>query len=110
MATGALLGDRCLASQGAAADAFFSGKDPSFTAGATSYLGWFEKVGAVWQLKRQSIASDGTITTLTASTATVPTFPICDPLEPFYDGQAVGWMVAIPVITVYVIRKLGWAV
>jgi len=110
MATGALLGDRCLPSQAAAADAFFSGKDPSMTSGATSYLSWFEKVGTVWQIKRQSIASNGTVTTLTASTATVPTFATCDPVQGFYDGQTLGWGVATVVIIAYVIRKMGWAV
>lgn len=109
MATGALLGDRCLSTQSAAVDAFFSGKDPSFTSGATSYLSWFEKVGTVWQIKRQSIASNGTITTLTASNATTPVFPTCDPFQGFNDGQQVGWMIAAAMVTVYVIRKLGWA-
>lgn len=110
MSTGALLGDRCLPSQAEAVDGFFSGKDPSFTSGSTSYLSWFEKVGSVWQIKRQSIASDGTTTTLTASTATVPVFPVCDPGAGFSKGMELGSLIAVPVIIVYVIRRVGWAV
>ena len=106
---GALLKEKCYPSQAEAVDAFFSGKEPSYTAGATSYLSWFEKSGGgVWQIKRQSIDSTGTITNLTTSNATVPAFPACDEVASFNDGLTVGWGIATAMVLAWgysMIRK-----
>lgn len=91
---GALLGTVCHPSQADAVDAYFSEQGPSFTAGATSYQSWFEKVSGTWQLKQQSITGAGVVTNLTSVNATVPTFPDCDELAPFNDGLTVGWLLA----------------
>lgn len=91
---GSLVNGKCFTSNALAADDFFSSKGSSYTPGTTSYHSWFEKAGAVWQIKRQSISSTGAITNLTASVATVPTFPVCDELQQFNDGIAVGWLLA----------------
>lgn len=99
--------DRCYSSNSDAADAFFSAKDPSYTAGATSYLSWFEKVGATWQIKRQSISSTGVITNLTASNATVPTFSACNVMDNFSDGMLLGWGVAAAMIAAYAVKFIA---
>lgn len=103
---GSLVNSKCFASNALAADDWFSGKDPSFTAGSTSYLSWFEKVGGVWQIKRQSIASNGTITNLTSSNATVPTFTACDETEQFVDGVTMGWGVALAIFAAWAIKYM----
>ena len=95
---GALLRDKCYPSQADAVDAFFSGKDPSLTAGTTSYLSWFEKVSNVWTIKLQSISSTGVVTNLTSSNATIPVFPTCDELANFNDGVTVGWGIATAMV------------
>jgi len=105
---GALLGSVCYPTQSAAVDAHFAGKGPSYTAGATSYLSWFEQTAGVWQIKRQSISSTGVITNLTTSNATVPTFPVCDDVAPFNDGLVVGWGIATAMVLAWgysMIRK-----
>lgn len=105
---GALLKEKCYPSQAEAVDAFFSGKDPSYTAGATSYLSWFEKNGSTWQIKRQSIDSGGAVTNLTTSNATSPVFPTCDEVATFNDGLTVGWGIATAMVLAWgysMIRK-----
>lgn len=104
---GSLVGDRCFSTNADAADYFFSKKDPSYTAGSTSYVSWFEKVGAVWQIKRQSVSSAGEITNLTSSTATVPTFSACNVMDNFTDGVVLGWGVAAAMIAVYAVKFIA---
>lgn len=106
MATGALLGGRCFASQGEALDAFYSGSNPAFTSGATSYLSEYVKVSGVWKIQRYSISSTGTVTTLTASNAPVITFPACDTATYFLDGMTIGWGIATAMILVAAVKFL----
>lgn len=89
---GALLGDKCFETNAQAVDAFYSSKEPSYTAGATSYQQWYEKVNGVWVVKRQSIASGGAVTNLANANAPVPVFPVCDERGTFTDGIALGWL------------------
>jgi hypothetical protein len=89
---GSLVFDKCYPTVGAAADAFFSARGPVLTSGATSYLTWFEKVGADWHINRQSISETGVVTNLASSIATVPAFPECDASLSFNDGRDVGWL------------------
>lgn len=103
---GSFFDGKCYSSNSVAADAFFSAKEPAYTAGSTSYQSWFEKVGSVWQIKRQSIASNGAITNLTASTATVPTFTTCNQSQDFLDGVTIGWGVASAMIVVAAIKMM----
>ena len=91
---GSLVFDKCYPSGSSAADAFFSAKEPVLNAGSTSYLTWFEQVGGVWYVKRQSISETGVVTNLASSVATVPAFPSCDESQSFQDGLDVGWMLA----------------
>jgi hypothetical protein len=76
---------------------------PAITSGATSYVSWFEKGGnpGVWQIKRQSIASNGAITNLTTSTATQPLFPVCTEAQTFTDGLTIGWGIASLMVAAY---------
>lgn len=104
---GARLGDRCYNSNSDAADAFFTSQGVGYTSGTTSYLGWFEKNGGTWQINRQSIASNGTITNLTASTATVPTFPACNVMDNFSDGMLLGWGVAGAMLAAFAIKFIA---
>lgn len=105
---GARFGDRCFSTNADAADAFFTSQSVGYTAGTTSYLGWFEKTaGGVWQIKRQSIASNGTVTNLTASNATVPTFPACNVMDNFSDGMLLGWGVAGAMLAAYAIKFIA---
>lgn len=102
------VGDRCYSANSDAADSFFTGAGPFYTAGATSYLGWFEKTaGGVWQIKRQSIASNGTITNLTTSNATVPTFPTCQLSDNFNDGMLLGWGVAAAMLAAFAVKFIA---
>lgn len=89
-----------------AKDGYFSTTGPFYVAGSTSYHAWFEKVGAVWQLKRQSISSAGAITNLTTTNATVPAFAACDETQNFSDGMLLGWGVASAMVAVWCIRFL----
>jgi len=105
---GFLVGERCFDTQAQAADQWFSGKEPSYTAGSTSYVSWFEKnVSNVWQINRQSISSTGTITNLTTSNATVPVFPSCTVTDNFNDGMLLGWGVAAAMIGAYAIKFIA---
>ena len=103
---GAQFSNRCYSTNAEAVDAFFLSQGPSYTAGGTSYQSWFEKVSGIWQIKRQSIASNGTITTLTSSNATQPTFPACSEAQPFLDGMTIGWGVAAAMCAAFSIRFL----
>lgn len=104
---GFLVGQKCFSTNADAADAFFSSKEPSYTAGATSYQSWYEKsVSGVWQIKRQAIASGGSISNLATSNATVPTFPACDETAMFVDGMTVGWLLAGVLVLAWGLRKV----
>lgn len=107
---GALLNGKCFSTSSEAVDAYFSSAPPSYTAGGTSYLAEYVKSGAIWQIRRYQIASNGTTTTLNTVTAPLPTFPLCDPTESFFDGVDVGWGVAAAIIVAASIRLMRRAV
>ena len=104
---GSLVFDRCYPDLSSAADAYFSGKGPAFTAGVTSYQSWFEKVSGVWYVKRESIDSGGVVTALASSVATVPAFPACDQMAMMDDGIAVGWLIVGVMVIAWGWRKVG---
>lgn len=95
---GALFKQNCYASNSEALDAFYSGFSVVHTAGRTSYREWYEKPSGTWLLKRQSIASDGTVTDLSSSVAPVLSFPTCNVGEEFLDGMTVGWGIALAML------------
>lgn len=98
---GAHYNSTCYDSNAEAVSAYYSAMPVYFTSGATSYRSWYEQTAGVWQLKRQSIASNGTVTNLTTTNAPVPVFPVCDPAENFLDGMTVGWAIAAACIAVW---------
>lgn len=106
---GSLVGSYCYQSSAEALDGYYSAKEPSFTAGSTSYLSYFEKVAGVWTIVRKSIASNGNVTSLTSSTAPAVEFPACDPAGNFLDGMTIGWAIAAAMVSVYAIKFLWQA-
>ncbi|MDO9448876.1 MAG: hypothetical protein Q7J21_00200 [Rugosibacter sp.] len=107
MATGALFGDRCYASQSEAVDAFFSGSAPVLTSGSTSYLTEYttDNTG-IWFLKSWAIDSNGLHTLRYTVLAEYPTFPTCEPTEYFVDGVTIGWGIATAMILALCIKFL----
>lgn len=103
---GSLVGTICYDSAADALDAYYMAKEPSYTAGSTSYLSYFEKPGADWLIIRKSIAANGNISDLSSVTAPAVTFPACDPAEQFLDGMEIGWAIAASIISVYAIKHL----
>jgi hypothetical protein len=103
---GSLLGSVCYQTSAEALDAYYSGKEPAFTPGAISYLSYFEKVDGDWTIIRESIETDGTVTSLSSAVAPVVTFPACDPAESFLDGMAIGWLIATAMVAAFAIRHL----
>lgn len=103
---GSLVGSFCYQTAAEAVDAYYSGKEPSYTAGSTSYLSYFEKVAGVWTIVRKSIASNGAVTNLTSSTAPALVFPDCDPSTNFLDGMTIGWMIAAAMVSAYAVKFL----
>lgn len=99
----------CFATSQEAADAHYSGTGPSYTAGDTSYLSYYENVAGTWQITRKAIASDGTVTSLTSTAAPLPTFPECDQSQYFMDGMQIGWGIALAMIAVYSIKQLWYS-
>lgn len=107
---GSRVGDRCFDTVSEASDQFFSSQAVGHSAGVTSYLSWFEKVGGVWYLKRESVASNGAVTSLGSSGATVPVFPACSVTDQFFDGMTIGWAVAGAMLLAYGVKLLARAV
>jgi len=103
---GSLVGSICYQSTAEATDAYYSAKEPSYTAGSTSYLSYFEKIAGTWTIVRKSIASNGSVTNLTSSTAPTLTFASCTPEEHFLDGMTIGWGIATAMIAAYCIKFL----
>jgi len=104
--TGALSGGRCYSSQGEANDAFYGLTPPSVSAGSTSFFTQFAKVGGVWKVQRYNVAPDGTISSLSETTAPVMTFPACDPTEQFFDGVTIGWGIAAAIIVAFTFKLM----
>jgi hypothetical protein len=104
---GALNNGYCYATTSDAADNHFSGAGPAFTAGSTSYQQWYEKVAGVWVIKRQSIASNGSITNLANSNATIPVFAPCDENQNFFDGLTLGWGVAAAMVAAFAVKFIA---
>lgn len=103
---GSLVGSFCYQTSAEALDAYYSGKEPSYTAGSTSYLSYFEEVAGVWMIIRKSIASNGNVTDLNSSTAPAVVFPDCDPAANFLDGMTIGWLITAAMVSVYAIKFL----
>ena len=104
--TASLVNGSCYVSAAAAADAFFSQQPAAFTSGAVSYLSNFQNDAGVWKLYQYSIDAAGAYTLRSATVATVPTFPLCDSTESFFDGMAIGWGITLAIIAAYSFTQL----
>jgi len=103
---GYLTNGQCHESLANAGDSFFAGSPVGVSAGATSFLTWFEKVGGNWLVHRQSIDPSLVVTNSTVA-ATVPAFATCDPNELFFDGMTLGWFIAAVLLVVAGIKLLA---
>lgn len=103
---GALLGARCFVSQDAAADAYYSAVPPSLVPGGTAYLSEFVKVSGVWKVRRYQATGSGDFSLVAETGAPSLTFPICDPLDSFKDGQMMGWAVVAAMVAAWCIVVL----
>jgi len=101
---GALYKGLCYVTNDDAADAFYLSAAPALTAGGTSYLSWFQKVGSQWAVSSQSFSP--TASGVSTVALTVPSFPTCDPAQPFYDGMSVGWGVGGAIVAAWVVKNL----
>jgi hypothetical protein len=97
--TGAIVGGRCYGSYTEAVDAFYSTFAPVQTAGATGYVQQAEKVADSWLFRSYEIGPGGQLLRFEIP-AQIPSFAACDPTAAFFDGIALGWGIAIPMILV----------
>lgn len=102
-----MLGRECFASPSLALDAQLSGASPSLTAGADSYLAQFVKGAGGWQIERYVIAADGSLGSLGSVAVPVPSFPACDPTEPFFDGVSAGWGVLAAMAVAWGVKAMA---
>jgi len=95
---------RCYGSQSEADAAFWSGTPPSVTDGKLSVVLYN---GSAWTVQQFDVTGSGPV--LTSSMA-VPasSFPTCDRMEAFNDGQTVGLGIATAMILAYLIRIQAW--
>lgn len=89
--TASLVQNTCYPSVAAAVDAYYSMMPVAHTAGTASYKFEYLQVAAIWNMRRTTISSTGVPTINFTVPVTAPTFPNCDPTEPYFDGMAIGW-------------------
>ena len=99
--TASLVNGSCYSSVAAATDAFFSQQSAAFTSGPVSYLSNFQNDAGIWKLYQYSIDAAGVYTLRSATVVTVPTFPLCDSTESFFDGMAIGWGITLAMIAAF---------
>lgn len=109
MATGYLYNSICYVSLAQATAARWSDVKPGITAGSTSYLTDVQFSGTVWQIKRYTLSSTGTLTLNTTTTAPTLAFPSCDTAQNFNDGMLLGWGVAAAMVAAFSVKFLSRA-
>lgn len=109
MTPGYLFNGQCYSTSSEAVDAALSSGSPALSAGATSYLAWFEKVSGVWYVRRQTISTGGAVTDLGTTAIDVPAFPSCDVTGQFFDGVTMGWGIATAMVMAWGFSKIRQA-
>lgn len=104
--TGAILGSRCYPSQAEALDVLYSGIAPALTAGATSYVIDYAKLGGVWHQRSHAVTESGAWVLRSSSAVPVADLPACDPTEKFTDGLLLGWGLATALVAVAAVTFL----
>lgn len=105
-ATGALWGDRCFPSQADALDAFYLAKSSAEVPGSTTYVIQYAKESGLWKSQGYSIDGAGVWTLRYSTVAPTPSFPVCDPTEPFFDGVTIGWAFASAMVAVACLKLI----
>lgn len=101
------VGDRCFGTQSDATDSLYSAVLPSSLAGSVGYVQWLEKVSGVWQVKRLSVAADGTATVQPGAVMASMTFPECSVMDNFNDGMLLGWGIGGAMLLVYAVKFIA---
>ena len=101
MATGYLYNQICFPTLAEATAAKWQNQPAGVTAGTASYITNFDYSGTVWQIKRYTLSSTGTLTLNTTTSAPVLTFPACDTFTNFNDGLTLGWGVVAAMVAAY---------
>jgi hypothetical protein len=106
MADGFLNAAVCYGLQEQAMDARLSAGAPSHTAGSTAYVSEFVKEAGVWRLKVYSADAGGQLMLRTDAVAPAHSFPSCDTMESFKDGQVLGWGVVAAMVAAWCIASM----
>ncbi len=109
MATGYLFSDTCYPTLAAATSAHWSVTPTDITPGSTSYISDVSWSGSTWVIKKYTLASNGTLTLNSTTTAPTLAFETCDTMAKFSDGMALGWGVVAAMAAVWGIRFVGRA-
>lgn len=104
---GSLVNNVCFGSASDAVDAYFSAIPPAIVPGVDTVSVFFEK-SSTWNMYRVVYNSSMQVTSATVVAASTPAFPVCDPNEPFFDGMALGWLVAGCMAAAFAARALRW--
>lgn len=106
MSTGYLVGGRCYSLSSDAVDVYFSSQPPTLTPGATSYVTYYTKPAATWNVSTYSISSAGSYVQLYSTAAVQPAFATCTPEQPFLDGMTVGWGIVVAMVGVWAVVQM----
>ncbi|WP_374279228.1 hypothetical protein [Azonexus sp.] len=106
--TGYLHQSQCFASLADATAAHWSREPVAVTPGSPSILTDVVYDGSAWVMRSYSVGSGGA-SLVSSVSLPPPTFPRCDPFEPFQDGMLMGSGVAAAMILAFIIRIQGWA-
>lgn len=95
MAAGVIAAGQCVDAS-AAVDLYYSSVGPSVLAGSPSFITQLEKTVSGWYAVTYS---GGAV--VNTSALVDPVFAVCDTTASFFDGLALGWMVAGIMVAAY---------
>jgi hypothetical protein len=106
MAAGFLYQGQCYATLSDATAAHWSENPAAFLPGSTSYIIDIGFSGTAWQIKKYTLASNGTLTLNTTTNLPALTFPTCETSQNFTDGMELGWGVAAALVAAWLVKIL----
>lgn len=104
MATGYLFSQTCYRTLAEATSAHWSVTPTDITPGSTSYISDVVWSGTAWVIKKYTLASNGTLTLNSTTTAPTLSFETCDTMQKFNDGLSLGWGVVAAMAAVWSVR------